>query len=315
VDYCGPFILKTRGRGNNKYKGYIVVFICFSTRSIHLEVTTDLSTANFISAFKRFISRRGKPTNMYSDQGTNLIGANNELQEVQDFLKKHTNQIKSELSSQGINFKFNSPHAPHMGGVWESAVKLVKTHLKKVMTSAIFTYEDFTTVIYQIEGILNSRPLAPVSEDPDDFGYLTPAHLLTGFNLQSLPEPDVLEIKLNHLDRFQLIERKRQEFWVKWSKEYLHTLQQRPKWVEEKKDFQVGDLTILMEDNVPPQEWRLARIKEIHPGLDGHVRNVTVETDGKYRKDGRKQIKKFIRPITKLCHLPYVYDDNETVQP
>jgi len=148
-----------------------------------------------------------------------------------------------------------------------------------------------------------------MTEDPSDFRVITPSHLLVGFGLQSIPEADLQKLKINTLDRFQLVERMKQEFWHRWTMDYLPKLQVKPKWTKEEKDFQVGELTIIIEENLPPNQWKLARIKEIRPSQDGHVRTVILETGGKYTQNGTRKIKEFTRPISSICHLPYVYDE------
>lgn len=133
VDYAGPFHLKDRlGRGAKIYKAYIRLFVCFATKALHLEIVTDLTTEAFIATLKRFIARRGKPLHVFSDNGTNFAGANNELKRLIDFLTNNLDHIKRFGCNEGINWHFIPPRSPHFGGLWEAGVKSAKFHLKRV---------------------------------------------------------------------------------------------------------------------------------------------------------------------------------------
>lgn len=151
------------------------------------------------------------------------------------------------------------------------------------------------TVLSQVEAILNSRPLTPVSDDPNDLNALTHGHFLIGGVLTSFSEPDLQEIPLNRLSRWQHVERIKQHFWSRWSKEYLSSCQQRSKWKTKKRvAFDIGQLVMLKEDESMPLKWSLAKIIELHPGRDGITRAVTVRTS--------KGV--FKRPIVKICPIP-----------
>lgn len=162
IDYCGPFYLKEKKfRNRVKVKAYVTVFVCLVVEAVHLELVTDLTTEGFISALRRFISRRGLCQDIYSDNGTNFVGANNVLKELYTTLNDPNQHklIHDYLSSRRIQWHFIPPQAPHMGGLWEAAVKSFKRHLYHVAsTEMLFTYEQFNSLIIEIEAILNSRP-------------------------------------------------------------------------------------------------------------------------------------------------------------
>lgn len=235
--------------------------------------------------------------NIYSDNGTNFVKANKELKELHNMFTTATEveKIANMLAGQGISWHFIPPRAPHFGGLWEAAVKSFKYHCKRIIGNALLTFEEFSTISTQIEAILNSRPLIPLSEDPTDLSVLTPGHFLIGVSLRSNLEPDLLTVNLGRLSRFQLLERIKQHFWKRWSSEYLQQLQERRKWVKAPKaSLQPGKLVILREDNIPPMLWPLGRIVAVHPGTDGIVRAATVKT---LRGDME-------RPANRLCLLP-----------
>ncbi|XP_039285280.1 uncharacterized protein LOC120351552 [Nilaparvata lugens] len=186
-------------------------------------------------------------------------------------LLKSKRILLSEFAAhQGIVFHFNPPAAPHQGGLWEAAIKSIKHHLRHVIGEQILTLVEFTMLITQIEAILNSRPLTPLSNDPTDISTLTPGHLLTGSPLVAIPEEDYQDVNLNRLKHWKLIEALHQHIWKRWLLEYIHTLQQKTKWNKANRNLQVGDL-VMVHQPTPPLTWPLARIIDVHPGEDGVV--------------------------------------------
>lgn len=303
VDYAGPFDIRmSKGRGNKSYKGYVSIFVCLSTKAIHIEVVSDLTAVAFIAAFKRFIGRRGHVSHMYSDNGSNFVLANKILQkESEKFTKDYMDVIVEELANIGTQWHFIPPASPHYGGLWEASVKSMKHHLKRTIGETKLTFEEFNTVLIQIEACLNSRPLCPLNEDSNDLMILTPGHFLIGRALKAAPEESLLEMKLNSLTRWRFAQRLVQDFWKKWSSEYLTRLQQRPKWMKQQENIKTGDIVLIKDEQMPPTQWALGRITETHEGKDKLVRAVTVKTQNNTYK----------RPIVKICKLPI--SDNDVI--
>lgn len=302
IDYAGPFQMRDGSYRNRKVvKCYICIFVCFSSKALHLELASNLTTEAFLNALKRFISRRGMPTRVHSDNATNFHGAKNRLLlEIHQMLNHET--FQNYLVQCNIQWEFIPPRAPHMGGLWEASVRSVKHHLKRVANNCIFCYEDFYTLLTQVEAVLNSRPLVPLSDSPDDFHALTPGHLLIGQPLNAVPESDLTEIKMNRLSKYEHVCKVSQIFWRKWSKEYLHHLQQRTKWRFKRESAAVvGALVLLFEDNTPPLCWPMGRILQLHPGKDNLVSVVSVKTNNGVVK----------RAISKVCLLPIGTNDHD----
>lgn len=296
VDFAGPIDLRlSKGRGCKTQKGYIAIFICMVTKAIHIEIVTSLNTQDFIAAFKRFVARRGHCSDMWSDNGTNLTAGNKELKSLFDKSTENIQQeIENTLANDGTTWHHIPPSAPHFGGLWEAGVKSIKFHLRRILGNSTLTYEEMSTVTSQIEACLNSRPISPMSDDPTDFLPLTPAHFLLGEPQTLVPEESYLNSSINHLSRWQLTQRMFQDFWRRWSSEYLSRLQQRPKWMTKQQNFKTGDLVLLKDENLPPSKWSLGRVIEIHPGKDNLVRVISVKCKNSIIK----------RPITKVCFLP-----------
>ncbi|XP_043267646.1 uncharacterized protein [Venturia canescens] len=295
LDYAGPFTVKTwRGRNTKTYKGYLAVFVCFSTSAVHLELVTDYTSDAFIAAFRRFTSRRGICHTLYSDCGTNFIGADAQLQGLFKESAAEMPHIISSLTNIGTRWSFNPPSAPHMGGKWEAAVKSAKHHLQRVIGDSALTYEEFTTLLTQVESVLNSRPLGAMSDDPDDFSALTPGHFLIGEALNSVPEPSLTSTPELKLPRWAQIQRRFQQIWQRWSSDYLQHGLATSKWRHPRNEIQVGSLVLITDERLPPSKWPLARVVSLHPGEDELTRVVTLRTESST----------FKRPISKLCILP-----------
>ncbi|XP_045774363.1 uncharacterized protein LOC123873546 [Maniola jurtina] len=276
VDYAGPVLtLNRKGRGARTVKSYICLFICFSTRAVHLELVSDLTSDSYILALKRFISRRAKPLEITSDNGKNFVGTMNEFGK---FLTRCSDDISEYAVSQSITFKFVPAYSPHFGGLWEAGVKSSKYHLTRVIGNAHLTFEELTTVLTQVESILNSRPLSPMSSDPQDFLPLSPAHFLVGRSLTAPVYEDMRNQTGSHLSRYQRVEQMRHHFWERWSKEYISELQTRCKWMSGVDTLQPGMMVVIKDDNLPPLKWHLGRIINAIPGKDGISRVADIRT-------------------------------------
>jgi len=153
VDYAGPLqVRKSRRRGRvHITKGYIALFMCLETRAVHLELVSDLTTASFLAALNRFTARRGIRTQMLSDNGTNFVRAARELKEVYEFLGKKKEEIQTALVQQRITWTFIPPRTPYFGESWEAVVKITKRHLYAVTRGRILTYEEYATLLTEIE--------------------------------------------------------------------------------------------------------------------------------------------------------------------
>lgn len=213
---------------------------------------------------------------------------------IMDVEKKWHEEMSKELSEFQTQWHYNPPGAPHFGGLWEAGVKSVKHHLKRIVGETRFTYDEFETLLLQIESILNSRPLGYDPGSPDTM-ILTPAHFLIQDTLIAMPDNNLCDQQLSVLDRWLMIQKLLQKFWNVWSQEYLNTLRQRKKWNHDvNENLKVDDVVLIKDNNLPPNSWLKAVVVKTHPGSDGLVRVVTVKTKSST----------FQRPVVKICPLP-----------
>lgn len=296
VDYAGPVMVK-EGRHKPKHvKAYISLFVCLTTKAIHLELVSDLTTEAFLAALDRFVNRRGLVRKIMSDNATNFAGASKELHQLFLMFRDDVSRAKinDSLLKREIEWEFIPPRSPNFGGLWEAGVKVVKSHLTRTLGNAVLTFEEFATVLTHVEAIVNSRPLYALSEDPNEPLPITPAHLLHLKPLEPVAKPSLTDVPTNRLSRWQYLTYLRDQFWKKWSQNYLSTLQERAKWTQQRPNVKLGTIVLLMEDNQPVQSWRMGRIVGIHPGRDGQIRVADVKTmTGVFR-----------RAVSKLAPLP-----------
>ncbi|GFX31099.1 integrase catalytic domain-containing protein [Trichonephila clavipes] len=210
LDYAGPIFTKPNlKRSRLTLKSYIAIFICFSTKATHLEVVSDLTTEAFLTCLLRFIARRSKPSVIWSDNATNFKGARNILNEWNEICK--SNRIQLFSAEEGIEWNFIPPASPHFVELWEANMKSMKRILLRVVKSANMNFEELTTLVTQIETVLNLRPLSPLSSDPNDLNPLT--HFLTNCAISSFPELYTASDSLSYHSRWKLIQSQRDKFW------------------------------------------------------------------------------------------------------
>lgn len=291
VDFGGPFVT-VQGRGKQRQKRYLCLFTCLASRAVHLEVAYGLDTDSFLRAFYRMCNRRGVPEEMISDNGTNFVGANQELRELTDKMFQNS-KLKENLISQGIKWSFNPPLAPHFGGVFETMIKAAKRAILAILGNADVTDEELMTAFTGAESLINSRPLTYQSANPEDDVPLTPNHFLHGqIGGQFAPEA-IEEVSYNPKKRWRRIQELTRHFWHRWMREWVPSLSSRKKWYQSRKNLQVGDVVLLVSSENPRAHWPLGRVVEVYPAKDGYVRSVKLQV-------GEKQ---FVRPIVKLCPL------------
>ncbi|XP_055535157.1 uncharacterized protein LOC129724353 [Wyeomyia smithii] len=283
VDYCGPFTVTV---GRRSEKRYICLFTCMSTRAVHLEVAHSLTTQSCLMAIRRFVCRRGKPLEFYSDNGTNFQAASKEV------MKQIAMDLEDAFPDARTRWNFNPPSAPHMGGVWERLVRSLKTALSVLNGGRKLTDEILLTTLAEAEDLINSRPLTYVSLEPGVDEALTPNHFIRGVGtqvehvVQPTSEAEALR------DRYKQSQSLADALWKRWVNEYLPSINQRTKWHSESPPLSRGDLVYVADDTIR-KNWVRGIVIETIQGTDGRIRQAIVRTaKGECR-----------RPVVKLAVL------------
>ena len=287
VDFFGPFFTRV---GRSKVKRYGCIFTCLSVRAVHLEMAFSLSTDAFVNVLRRFICRRGKPHTIHCDNGTNFIGASAELR--RSMMDLNNSFVQETLRRREIEWSFIPPQAPHMGGAWERIIRTIKRILNALLLQQTLTDDSLITVLTEVESIINSRPLTPVVMDPSADEPLTPNHLLLARSPQDSSSIGVFTKKDNYTrKKWRQVQYVVDQFWLRWRKEYLQTLQARQKWTKIQPNLAVDDLVLVNDQAFPRGKWPMGKVIQTFPDKSGHVRQVLVRT----------QSNTLLRPVTKLC--------------
>lgn len=271
VDLSGPWSIRASAIKFEKIiKVYIALFICLVTKAVHLEICSDLSTENFLAAVTRFTSRRGQVALYWSDNGGNFVGASRLMKESWEKVKK---EGSAALATQEVQWKFNPPYTPSMGGLWESNIRVMKTFLRKMANTSNLHYEAFSTLLCRVEAFMNSRPMYPMNKDTD-CPALTPFHFINqrGFKLSPIDATTVPATK-----RWLAVQKLQAELWSIFKTDYLNTLITRSKWRIETTPLKVDDVVLIKDEATVPGVWPLGRVTEIVEDKKGNVRSMKVK--------------------------------------
>ena len=293
VDFAGPIYIKT-GKSQMR-KVYLCLYTCAVTRALHLELADDLTANCFIQCFRRFSARRGRPQLIISDNAKTFKAASK-------WIKKliANEDVQRYLEDNGVKWQFNLERAPWWGGFFERLVGSVKRCLRKVVGNARLSRVELETILVEIEGTLNNRPLT-YSYDELGEDMLTPAHLLYGYRFETIPD-DVKdeEDDANLNKRVRYLANRRKHFWRRWRREYLVDLREMHKLKATKKGDQIKqqDVVIVFEEGLPRGKWRLGRVNKVIPGKDGLIRGAQISVSN--RNGGKVDL---YRPLQKLYPL------------
>lgn len=289
VDYLGPVNVKLSR--NTTTKGYCAVFTCAVTRAVHLTCVQDLSTQAFLQALERFVSIRGAPSMLISDNGTCFRGADNTINQLN--LKLDQDQVRERCCKYNAEWRFGPPGGPHHQGAVERMVQEVKKGMRHLVKSDRLTFIEWETVFSQISGLINSRPLTGKSSSPLDHPPLTPNHFLIGRGDLPCPEVPCEEFKGDSRKRREICNTMVDGFWRRWM-DCIHKISPRPKWHQSAENLEENDVVLVIGDEKTRGSWKMAEVVQVYPGKDNLVRVVDVKSaDGAVAK----------RPVTKLILL------------
>ncbi|XP_057308167.1 uncharacterized protein LOC130646050 [Hydractinia symbiolongicarpus] len=292
LDYAGPLFVRIHGHSCSKV--YILLFTCASSRAIHLELTPDMKSPAFIRGFKRFVSRRGKPNEIVSD----------------NFKTFKSSEVKAYMLKMRIGQRFILPASPWWGGFYERLVRSVKTSLKKILRKSFLTFEELQTVLCEVESVINSRPLCYAS-DEDVGAMITPNHLIFGRSLnhattnnQPITVLDVTECTRRVLRLRTVLE----HFWKRFSITYLNELRQRHLYERKKTadaELRLNDIVLIKDDTPTPRsQWKIGKIEKLIVGKDGRTRGAKLKVNS---TSGRSTY--VHRPVQKLIPFEVIEEE------
>ena len=276
TDYFGPMLIKNEDNTKKPKKCYGLLFTCFTSRAIHLELVPDLTTEGFFMGYRRFVSRVGTPSKMFSDQGRSYLKA---AKELKGLYALDTDTIQKKLLEEGCEWSFSTPRAAFCQGITEAMVKCCKQSLRKVLHGALLTSEEMRTIFSEVEALVNSRPISALKDEA--LTPITPAELLIGRPLRALPDYDDKMENINYPEMWQRRKMLLQHFWNRWSRDYLSELSPTKKWRQkDERALNVGDVVLLRDPDCIKNSWRIARIMETYHNEKGDVTSAKIKLPG-----------------------------------
>jgi hypothetical protein len=278
LDFFGPIMI-TNGRKQEKRYG--ALFTCLTTRAVHLELANSLDTSSLIFALRNFMNRRGQPKIIYSDNGTNMHGADNELKSSIDSVDWECIQNDCySLSPVDIHtkWKFITPLAPNMGGAWERLVRTVKNVLYACLKERAPREEVLRSFIIEAENIVNSRPLTYKPIDSDVQESLTPNHFLRMNGKVVYSPGEFCKNDEYNKKNWRYSQMLTDQYWKRFVLEYLPEISRRTQWHDNVKPIEVGDLVLIVDESAPRNVWERGIVESLHPGRDNKVRTATIRT-------------------------------------
>ena len=277
VDFAGPLYVRTTDTTGTS-KVWLCLYTCSSTRAVHLDLVTDMTSTTFILSFRRFAARRGVPSLMISDNAKTFKSASKIIGQI-----LNSPEARKYFVQLDVKWLFNLERAPWWGGIFERMVRSAKRCLKKSIGRNCLFYDELLTLVIEVEAVLNSRPLTYVSsEDVEE--PLTPSHLLVGYRILTLPDltiPDDPDFSSQGLTRrMSHLSRTLQHFWNRWKKEYLLELREFHRTGGDRGSKYVvkeGDIVTVYDDGHARGLWRLGKVESLVHGADEVVRGVCVK--------------------------------------
>ena len=300
LDYLGPMAVRQVFDENNTnmHKVWVVLYTCAVTRAVHLDLVPNTSASAFIRSLKRFIGRRGVPNMMISDNAS--------------CFKNEEVKLNAELLEMGVKWRFIVEASPWWGGFWERLVQTVKKSLRKVLFHTSVNYEELQSIIIEIEGIVNSRPLTYMYDD-DAEEILTPSHLLLGRRLLSnFTEPFYEGYNVDNAvitTRMKYLKSLSDHYWKRFKDEYLLELRlHHVQGSDPARTPEIGEV-VVVEGKAKRNEWRLGKIIELIRGNDERCRAAVIKIfDGTNVRYLRRPIER-LYPIEIKSTIPVTNSD------
>ena len=317
VDFAGPLVIgtlsTTKRRRKQKKKEekdldrkiWLVVFTCAMSRNVHAEVLDGISVTDLMHGMRRFVTLYGPPAMFYSDNAKTFECVAKELPQVLTHPR-----LEKYLNTRKITWKFYVQKAPWMGGFIERVVGLYKTAIKRVVGRARLDYQEFVTLICELNGMLNYIPISYVYDTVGEDEPITPSKLWCGKNITMFPpfyearfqdhDPEICNKRLKYLDKVI------SHFWNRFttSLSERHLSRNLPKDGRQPK---VGEVVLIKHDILPRGQWKIGRVTEVTPGPDGVIRRVILKLPYTDKKNGSDELRRPPRLLVPLeCEVDKV---------
>lgn len=307
VDFTGSITIVDPATASDSERVYVCLFTCTTSRAVHLELCSSLTTSEFLLALRRFGARFGVPSVVISDNGTNFRGAERFLNDIKD-----EPEVRTYMQDNNIVWKFNTPRSPWSGGFFERLIGSVKSSLHKSLFKKRISFNELRTLLCEIECIINSRPITYLSEDIRE-EYLSPSHLIYGRTVTlfpplnsfgaDVPYRENLDLRVQYARLSDLLKK----YEKVWMNSYLTSLKERHLTCAKDKSclVKVGDLVLVLIENKTRANYPLGLVTQLIKGNDDVVRSAIVHTaDVEY-----------MRPISKLIPLELHHEVIPDVEP
>lgn len=298
VDLFGPYIVKDEVRKRVKLKVWAIVFCCMASRAIHTDLVSDQSSEGFLLAYQRFTSFRGHPKKLWSDPGSNFVGAKPALNELHRYLRKlNKSELENKAAKNGTEWSWiiHPADSPHRNGAAEAAVRLMKRALNNLAGDGIFTWSEFQTFLFMAANLVNERPIdARIQSREDCVRYVSPNCLLLG-RASPKSDPATFNYENYTYKRLHTIQVEVNKFWKKWSQLAGPNLFIRSKWHTKKRNVAVGDVVWVADQNALRSQYKLGRVVQVNQDKKGVVRDANVRVFPSYLVDITKPTKRGTR--------------------
>ena len=293
MDLCGPFLICDNVKRRTRKKVWLVIFNCTVTRAVYIDLTEDYGTDSILQTLRRFISIRGCPGEIQSDQGSQLIAAAEDIAQL--VASWDWEPIHRWASTNKIKWTVAPAEGQHQNGLSESLVKLTKRSIQHKITGNILTFGQLQTVLFEIANIINSRPIGIISgSDPACPSPITPNHLILGRASADVPQGPFNHEKSKSITRrFRFLQELVDQWWENWYQSVFPSLIPSYKWLQRHRNVKVGGICLIKYRKETRSTYRLGRVKEVKLGSDSLVRTSVLE----YKLPNETKFRSVSQPI------------------
>jgi hypothetical protein len=264
------------------HKVWLVLFTCFHTRAIHVELVHSCSTQEFLNAFRKFVGHCGHPLMFYSDNARYFTAADRHIKELLKNVSFDKLQNETYNGDGAISWQFSTPEAPWTNGVTERMVGVFKRQFRVAVQKECLSASEIETLLVELKSIINDRPLGVTNQDPSDLSVITPNLLIYGRPMHGFATPEPSKLKeLSFSDMWLKRKRVLNTFFKAWQREYLYQLSIPQKWLtDDQSSVSPGDVVLVKPDTLEKNAWILGRIESLHEDPTGVVKSAFIRLPG-----------------------------------